>query len=156
MRSQTIPVIEGSKSGMVVIGPLIYDVSNHEFYLTTPASYLRHGRLRECYCDCGNTVLYSENVLSSGQVKSCGCLRKTLRLQAHALREQKETLLAEKMRINTELKIKQAELRRILSSPNRTNKESQLRETQVAAEIRNLITAKGHVTRKLKYVCQPK
>ena len=32
--------------------------------------------LWQCHCDCGNDVLYSEDLLVHGNVKSCGCYRK--------------------------------------------------------------------------------
>lgn len=36
----------------------------------------RHGILWVCRCDCGNLALINSGDLGSGNVKSCGCLRK--------------------------------------------------------------------------------
>lgn len=36
----------------------------------------KHQRTWECLCDCGNTHIVNTGLLSSGGVKSCGCLQK--------------------------------------------------------------------------------
>lgn len=36
----------------------------------------RYDRLIECKCDCGNTKTYRKSQLTSGNVKSCGCLKR--------------------------------------------------------------------------------
>src|SRR5678809_600452 len=100
MRNGSVTVTEGQKFGLITVGMLVYNVQDHALFLTTPYSYLQHGRLRECQCDCGEIILYSENVLSSGQIKSCGCLRQKKREELHLQREAREQRKANRRAIN--------------------------------------------------------
>ena len=42
----------------------------------TPYSYIQHGSLWECACDCGNTCFISQFNLERRRIKSCSCLRR--------------------------------------------------------------------------------
>lgn len=41
----------------------------------------------ECMCDCGNTTFTSRNGLTSGEIRSCGCLRKELTIERNKSRK---------------------------------------------------------------------
>lgn len=49
-----------------------------------------HAVVWECKCDCGNTVLVSENALSKGTTKSCGCLKEQQFVKTRETYEKKE------------------------------------------------------------------
>ena len=55
------------------------DISNQRFGNLTalkPTEMRKHGSVVwECVCDCGNTHLASTEMLLSGKVSSCGCIR---------------------------------------------------------------------------------
>lgn len=42
-----------------------------------------------CQCDCGKYTIVSSNMLNSGQIKSCGCLRKEKHFKTHGLSKHK-------------------------------------------------------------------
>lgn len=65
----------GDRVGQLTIGEMISRPQDHPSFDSTPRSYLRHGRLRECHCECGKVVLYSEAALRSPTLRSCGCLK---------------------------------------------------------------------------------
>jgi len=76
LRNERLSISSGTKIGRLTIGDLVRWVTEHPLYEATPVSYLRQGRLWECLCECGETKLISEAHLSTGRIKSCGCLRR--------------------------------------------------------------------------------
>lgn len=60
---------------------IIRDLTNQKFGRLTPLKrVLLEGKTQKvwlCKCDCGNTVYLKTNLLTSGNTKSCGCLRGT-------------------------------------------------------------------------------
>lgn len=102
---ERITVYPGLKIGFLTVAELVSDPKNHPLYYDTPPSYLKHWRLWECHCDCGQVKLISNNVLSLGEVQSCGCLKAKKRQDAW---ERKQQALAKKnhlREINTQLAI---------------------------------------------------
>ena len=61
-RADTDHEREGLRFGRLTIVKYVYSV--------------RHGRVYECVCDCGNYVDVVWWRLKSGNIKSCGCLRR--------------------------------------------------------------------------------
>lgn len=140
------------KFGLITVGELVFNVQQHPLYLTTAQSYLQHGRLRECMCDCGEMVLYSENVLSSGQIKSCGCARLKYREKLSEERESREEKRKRLRQIRCDLANAQARLRVLQQKPIHLRQTKEVSEEidQVAGEIRKLIAMRTHATRKVK------
>ena len=157
MKKPKLLVVEGKKTGQILIGSLVRDVQNHDLYLLTPQSYLQHGRLRECYCDCGQVVLYSEYILSSGEIKSCGCLRKRKQESAFVIRVEREKLKAERKSLDQQIRAKQHELKILHSAPQhiRLTKESGAKEEAIAADLRKLFAMKAHATRRINSHVRP-
>ncbi len=69
-------IIPGTKIGRLTVLHLVGDIRSHPLYEFTPPSYFRQGKVREVKCSCGTRKLISEAVLRSGNVQSCGCLKK--------------------------------------------------------------------------------
>lgn len=150
MRKGSIPVFEGQKFGIIRVGPLVEWVFDHALYSETPLSYLKHGRLRECTCECGKTRLYSENVLSSGQLKSCGCLR--LKRQERAMEDRAEREKAKSHLRDIRHRISQAQsrLRFLQSKPaHMRTVDENLEIVALGPELRKLFAMKGHASRKV-------
>ena len=61
------------------------DLTNQRFYRLTPICPIEKRTnaciVWLCRCDCGNLTKVKSNNLLSGQVKSCGCLNKEIRIE---------------------------------------------------------------------------
>jgi hypothetical protein len=150
MRKGSISVDDGQRIGRLLVGDLVRNVQSHPLFIETRASYLKHGRLRECQCDCGNQVLYSENVLSSGQIKSCGCLK---RLKQDAASRKRESVVNKKnfMKIlNTKIENFQRRLKFLKTTPVhlRNTQDINLEIQYISTELRKLFGMKGHAIQK--------
>jgi len=149
-RRQRILIKFELKIGRLTIGELVQYAVEHPLFIVTRLSYIQQGRLYECECDCGQQVLISENSLATGFVKSCGCLLREKREQAHNKTLVKEEIKRQKRELNYKIKEAQIKLKTLLMQPIhiRQSKESNLAVTETAAELRKLFALKGHVTRK--------
>lgn len=80
-RKPSNPYVEiraGEVFGRLTVGDWVRNVRQHELFDSTPKSYLKHGSLRECHCECGGRKLVSESALRAGFARSCGCLMREL------------------------------------------------------------------------------
>lgn len=150
MRIESIPIDEGQKFGILTVGPLVRGVQDHPLFITTPQSYLQHGRLRECVCDCGVIILYSENVLSSGQIRSCGCIRRKRREEAHLQKESREKHKAHIRDIAYKIKVAQSRLKFLQNRPAHmvNTPANNLEIDALGLELRKLFGAKSAATRR--------
>ena len=128
MRNSLASVETGQRVGLLTVGDLVLNVQNHPLFIETQASYLKHGRLRECRCDCSNLVLYSENILRAGHVKSCGCLRLKRQMNAARKRESTVNKKIHMREINTKIANLQSRLKCLKAAPAhmRNSQESNL------------------------------
>jgi hypothetical protein len=91
-------------------------------------------------------VLYSENALVSGRVKSCGCLRRAQNDRAHLEKVSREQFRFTKKEITLAIQKAQFELRAL-----RTRPESRDRNNRMAflgGQLRKLFALKGYANRK--------
>ncbi len=119
----------------------MYGVRQHPLYEATKRSYVLHGRLRECQCDCGTLILYSELALRSGNVKSCGCLRKLLLEQAYQQRLNGEGIKAKLKILGCKIRQAKRDLAIHLSMPvhMRDTPENKIKLDLIAATLRNFL-----------------
>lgn len=151
MRNGSVSVQTGDRFGRIVVGELVRNVQEHPLFIETRISYLRHGRLRECKCDCGTLILYSENVLSSGQIKSCGCLKMIKSEKAHRNRLSQAEKKIHQREINTRIANFQSRLKVLKSTPSYLHTPTHNKEMQdIAAQLRSLFVSKGHATKDLE------
>lgn len=143
-------IFEGQKVFKLTVGPLVFDVQNHPLYLTTPPSYVQQGQLRECLCECGQYVLYSEAALLAGRIRSCGCLKRKMLEDRCSQREDKD--LKSSLRRDIKHLISQAQhrLKTIQAKPSslRTKSLNQ-EESWLAERLRKLFALKGYANRKV-------
>lgn len=109
-RNEKINVVSGIRIGRLTIGELAHWVKEHPAYELTPISYLRQGRLRECFCDCGEIRLISETHLATGRIKSCGCLRRERKELGLKKKVSKIEMEMEQARLTGQLRMEQAKL----------------------------------------------
>jgi hypothetical protein len=146
--TETKLIFQGRKCGILTVGDLVFDVASHPQYLTTPRSYISHGRLRECLCACGQTVLYSENALTIGGVKSCGCLRLKKRAADHDRKAKADKVKGLKQEINLLIKQAQSRLRISQTKPSHLRGlATRKQEEQLGAQLRKLFQLKGYAGR---------
>jgi len=150
MQKKKLFISDGMRVGILTVGELVYNVQEHPLFYLTKQSYLQHGRLRECRCDCGQTVLYSENALQSGTLKSCGCLREKRRSEAFQNRISNEKKRIHRMEITQRIRAAQLRLKTLQSAPEhlRNTPENNMAISQLATELRKLFAMKGRVNRK--------
>jgi hypothetical protein len=149
MRKEVIRISTGTKYGFLTIGDLVHDVVSHPLYLTTPPSYVHQGALRECQCDCGMIVLYSENALVSGRLKSCGCLRRKRNAKAMQESLDRDQVRANKKEITFRIAQLQHRLRTIQSTPaSLRNPQVNQEERNIADKLRRFYALKGYANRK--------
>jgi hypothetical protein len=141
-------IITNSKLGRLTIGELVRYVQEHELFIETPQSYLQHGRLRECTCECGNIKLISEYALNTGRVKSCGCLRQSLRVSAADKRLEKMKLVGKKSQVSNQIRIEQARLKTLKLQPIPYRDENAIEEC--ATNLRSLFGQRGILTQKVR------
>lgn len=146
MRKEVISISDGTKYHFLTVGPIVFDVCSHPLYLTTPISYVAQGAVRECTCECGNQVLYSENALVSGRVKSCGCLRKARNEKAHQEKLVRDSFKLVKKEILLAIQQAQQELRVIQASVGSAQRNKDM--DAVAMKLRKLFALKGYANRK--------
>lgn len=109
-------IIEGLCIGRLVIGLSVSNIRDHILYIETPLSYINQGKLRECFCNpelggCGRSKLIPERVLATGRVKSCGCLREQIRLNAIDSKVKRAGFTREKSQLTASIKEEQIKLR---------------------------------------------
>jgi hypothetical protein len=135
----------GLKFGRLLVGDLVRNVRDHELYDTTRASYISQGRLYECWCDCGQRVLLSENAIRGGRVQSCGCLRAEKRQKAYEEKLARAQRLADKRELTHKIRMAQDRLRLLKMAPVMTRNEKAIDEQ--ALEVRKLRAMKASATR---------
>lgn len=137
-RNARFLIVEGGKIGRLSIGPIVYDIRNHPLFVETNISYIRQGRLRECYCDCGSVKLIAERILETGRVLSCGCFKREKSAQK-VLRDQAEVDSAEaRKRLTREIRSAQYSLRWHQAQPLKDENKIE----QIGTRIRELILKK--------------
>lgn len=132
--------------GTLTVGELVRDLKNHPLYHETPTSYLSQYKLWECHCDCGNVKLFSENVLSAGELRSCGCLRMKMRQEAWERKKALAQRKAHKREIQFKLSCAMDKLAVLKLAPPGHRNELLLEET--GKEIRRLRSMKAFANRK--------
>lgn len=143
-KKQKIAIIPGLRIGRLEVGDLVYNVREHELYLTTPFSYLQQGRLYQVLCDCGQSRLISESILASGRIQSCGCLRQELRVKSSQAKVERLRKEATKIANNNNIKIEQARLKSLQLTPIRDEKAIE----ECGAKLRKLFAQKATLNRK--------
>lgn len=140
----------GRRLGRLVVVELVKRASSHDLFEETSLGYLRQGRLWEIQCDCGTRRLISESALSTGRIKSCGCLRRQIRENSNYARVRKLTLSAAKANNARQIRIEQARLRALKFAPaSRENNEA----IRLCAEkIRGLFAEREELTKTKKSV----
>lgn len=143
---ERIPISPGVKIGFLTVFELVKDLKAHPLYYDTPSSYLKHWKLWECHCECGSVKLISENVLSMGEVQSCGCLKAKKRQDAW---ERKQQALAKKnhlREINTQLAIARDKFYLLRAAP--AGKHSPEAIEEAARQMRHWSAMKSAAMRK--------
>lgn len=137
--NEKILVHPGVKIGRLTVGELVPGVKTHPCYETTPISYLRQGRLRECVCDCGEVRLVSETHLATGKIKSCGCLKKERKALSERQQISKLELKLQNDRIMGQLRMEQGRLKGYQNALVKDERKI----AECAARIRELISQKA-------------
>ncbi len=110
-RSPKIEISYGMKIGYLQVGEMIHMIRHHECFPDTSSTYIRMGGLRECLCTrCGNKKLIPEALLSQNEMRSCGCLRRSIREQRKQASASKKQKRAELNILNYEISLKRADL----------------------------------------------
>jgi hypothetical protein len=143
-------IYEGQKFGILSVGPLVRWAREHPLFDLTPSSYIIHGRLRECYCDCGEMKLYSECALQTNSIKSCGCLKRKRNMESAEEKLKREEKKARKREINHRIRQTQAKLKvyQQLPVPLRDQPKYVQEMDLLAAELRKLFSMKAYANRK--------
>lgn len=140
-------IVTGERLGRLTIGDLVRDVQNHELFLITPMSYTKQGRLREVYCDCGQTRLVAESILATGRLQSCGCLRAEIRSKCAEGKMERMRIKQRRQAINSEIKIQQVRLKSLQIQPVVIRDEKAIDDC--SAYLRRLFAQKASLSRKL-------
>jgi len=142
----------GYQIGLLTLVELVRNLQGHKLYATTPVSYMKQGRVWECKCQCGNSVLYSENALTSGRLKSCGCVKKGKSQKAFDLREEATQRKVKARTIRLRIFELQQKLKSIQSLPGylRNIPEYNLEVQAISDELRSLFAQKGYVNLRIK------
>lgn len=147
------PIINpGLRIGLLTVGDLVRNVQSHPLFPEIKVSYLRQGRLRECICDCGKEVLYSEAALACGRVKSCGCLRQARWDRKAQDASQLNTVKKDILEIRGEIQSAKLGLSKWKLQPitYRDSLEGRKECTELADRVRQLYGRLGNATKKLK------
>jgi len=142
-RNQRLFVIEGAVIGRLTIGEWVRDVQSHPLYLdeSTKPGYLTHGRVMICHCSCGNTKLVSASILTTGRVKSCGCLQLERRSQLHLQNIKTQKDAVDRQYVITQLRLEQRLLKQLQIADVLIRNDLAIQEC--ASRIRNLIKMRG-------------
>lgn len=151
MRNRSNFVEEGQKLGILTVGQLVYDVQSHPLFISTPKSYLQHGRLRECLCECGVVKLFSENVIATGQLRSCGCRRQRTREIAHTERAGRLAKKAKLRDLVNQIKTTQEQIHLLQTKPGhlRGTPEHTRELRELGDKLRSLNAKKAYYSRKI-------
>lgn len=147
MSNQKPLIFPGMKIGLLEVGDLVRNVKDHPLYPETPLSYIAHWRLFECHCECGAVKLISENALSGGKVKSCGCIRARQRQEAWERRQSKAQRKQHKREISFRLSCAMDKLSLLRLAPPGLRDETKIEE--IGVEIRKLRAMKAFANRKV-------
>lgn len=144
-KREKIHVQPNLKIGILTVGDLVSNVKSHPLYDQTPPSYLAQWRLYECYCECGNVKLISENALQKGEIKSCGCVRLKKRQEAWEKRQQARDKKNKKSEIKYQLATARDKLALLQMAPIHQRNQPVIEET--AGLVRKLQAMLGHLNR---------